>query len=67
MFVKRLYLKNPRGPITMKQFSNGRYLLLFYNNGDTGKVYVCTVAAHCSRISFDAVPSLLCMLVHFLY
>ncbi|XP_062503358.1 uncharacterized protein LOC134180262 isoform X2 [Corticium candelabrum] len=32
----RLYLKNPRGPITMKQFSNGRYLLLFYNNGDTG-------------------------------
>ncbi|XP_065833613.1 uncharacterized protein [Oscarella lobularis] len=33
---KRLYLKNPRGPITMKQFSNGMYLLLYYNNGETG-------------------------------
>lgn len=25
-------LKNPRGPITLKRFSNGNYLLLWYNN-----------------------------------
>jgi hypothetical protein len=29
-------LKNPRGPITLKRFRNGRYLLLWYFNGETG-------------------------------
>lgn len=29
-------LKNPRGPITLKRFSNGKYLMLWYNNGETG-------------------------------
>jgi hypothetical protein len=29
-------LRNPRGPITLKRLSGGRYLLLFYNNADTG-------------------------------
>jgi hypothetical protein len=28
-------LKNPRGPITLKRFGNGRYLMLWYNNGET--------------------------------
>ena len=27
-----LALKNPRGPITLKRFSNGNYLMLWYNN-----------------------------------
>ena len=26
-------LKNPRGPITLKRFSNGKYLMLWYNDG----------------------------------
>jgi len=26
--------RNPRGPITLKRLASGRYLLLFYNNGD---------------------------------
>jgi hypothetical protein len=29
-------LRNPRGPITLKRLSNGRYLLLFFNNADPG-------------------------------
>ena len=29
-------LKNPRGPITLKRFRNGLYLLLWYFNGETG-------------------------------
>ena len=29
-------LKNPRGPITLKRFSNGLYLMLWYNNAETG-------------------------------
>ena len=29
-------LKNPEGPITLKRFSNGKYLLMFYNNGVQG-------------------------------
>ena len=29
-------LRNPRGPITLKRLQGGRYLLLFYNNGDPG-------------------------------
>jgi hypothetical protein len=29
-------LKNPRGPITLKRFSGGNYLMLWYNNGETG-------------------------------
>ena len=31
-------LRNPRGPVTLKQLPShpGRYLLLFYNNGDPG-------------------------------
>ena len=29
-------LKNPRGPITPKQFANGMFLLLWYFNSDTG-------------------------------
>lgn len=32
----RLALKNPRGPTQLKRFSNGQFLLLFYNNGETG-------------------------------
>ena len=27
-------LKNPRGPVTLKRFENGKYLLLFYNNAE---------------------------------
>ena len=34
-FFQPHHLKNPRGPITMKQFSNGGFLLLFYNNAYT--------------------------------
>jgi hypothetical protein len=29
-------LRNPRGPITLKRLASGRYLLLFFNNGDPG-------------------------------
>jgi hypothetical protein len=30
------WLKNPRGPITPRRFSNGRYLLLFFNRANGG-------------------------------
>eukprot|EP00117_Sycon_ciliatum_P020551 scpid33968/ scgid0848/ len=48
---KSHFLKNPRGPITMKQFSNGRYLLLYYNNGNTG-----FTSTHTTDAMDDAAP-----------
>lgn len=30
------FVKNPQGPITLKRFSNGKYLFLYYNNGFPG-------------------------------
>jgi hypothetical protein len=37
-------LKNPQGPITLKRFANGKYLLLFYFNSVPGYL-----ARNCSR------------------
>lgn len=30
------FIKNPRGPITPRRFSNGRYLLLYFNRANGG-------------------------------